>query len=104
MVVPCNSVSVGGPGVGATSARAADFRQAVYYRAVLADQRVVLAAKLAKARKMLARSLEHDDKFAIKRTQCEIRAMEASDRDLDRLISALDRRFGARRQAEAATR
>jgi hypothetical protein len=53
---------------------------------------------------MLARSLEHDDMLAIKRTQCEIRAMEASYRDLDRLISALDRRFGARRQADAATR
>jgi hypothetical protein len=65
---------------------------------------MVLAAELAKAHKMSARCLEHDDQVAIKRTQCEIRAMEASYRDLERLISALDRRFGARRQANAATR
>jgi hypothetical protein len=78
--------------------------QAVYYRGVLADQLVVLAAELAKAHKMLARRLEHGDLFAINRTQREIRSMEASYRDLDRLISALDRRFGARRQADAATR
>ena len=86
-----------------TSARAAGLKQAVYYRAVLADQRVVLAAELAKAREMLARCLEHRDLFASRQTQCEIRAKEACYRDLDRLISALDRRFGARR-ADAATR
>jgi len=99
-------MSVGSPSlrVGDTSARAADLKQAVYYRGVLADQRAVLAAELAKAHKRLSWRLEHADLFAIKRTQCEIRAKEASYRDLDRLISALDRRFGARRQADAATR
>lgn len=40
--------------------------QAVYYRGVLADQRVVLAEELAKAHKMLAGSLEHGDLFATK--------------------------------------
>jgi hypothetical protein len=58
--VPCNSGSVGGPspGVSDTSARAADLKQAAYYRGLLADQRVVLAAELTKAHKMLARSLD----------------------------------------------
>jgi hypothetical protein len=78
--------------------------QAVYYRKVLVDQLAELAAELAKVHKMLARSLEHRDLFAIKRTQREIRVMGASYRDLDRLICALDQRFGARRQADAATR
>jgi hypothetical protein len=78
--------------------------QAVYYRKVLVDQRAELAAELAKAHQMLARCLEHGDLFAIKRTQREIRVMGASYRDLDRLICALDRRFAARRPADAATR
>jgi hypothetical protein len=78
--------------------------QAVYYHGVLADQRAILAAELAKAHKRLAWRLEHADLLAIKQTQREIRAKEASYRDLDRLISALDRRFGAPRQADAATR
>ena len=97
---------VGSPSlrVGDTSARAADLKQAAYYRGVLADQRVLHAAELAKAHKELARRLEHGELFAIKRTRREIRSMEASYRDLDRLISALDRRFGARRQADAVTR
>ena len=90
--------------VGDASARAADLKQAVYYHGVLADQRVVLAAELAKAHKMLASASNTGDLFAIEQTQREIRAKEASYRDLDRLISALDRRFGARRQADAATR
>jgi hypothetical protein len=78
--------------------------QAVYYRKVLVDQRAELAAELAKAHKMLARCLERGDLIAIKRTQSEIRVMGASYRDLDRLISALDRRFAAGRPADAATR
>jgi hypothetical protein len=76
--------------------------QAVYYRKVLVDQRAELAAELAKAHKMLARCLEHADLIAIERTQREIRVLGASYRELDRLISALDRRF-ARRPADAAT-
>ena len=88
--------------VGDSSTRAADLKQAAYYLGVLADQRAVLAAELAKAHKMLSWRLEHADLFAIKHTQREIRAKEASCRDLDRLISALDRRFGVRRQADAA--
>jgi hypothetical protein len=47
---------------------------------------------------MLARRLEHGDLYAIKSMRREIRAMEASYRDLDRLISAIDQRFGARRR------
>ena len=78
--------------------------QAVYYRGVLADQLAVLAAELTKAQKMLAWRLDQGDLFAIMRTEREIRAKEASYRELDRLISALDRRFGARRLADAATR
>jgi hypothetical protein len=78
--------------------------QAVYYRKVLVDQRTELAAELAKAHKMLARCLEHGDLIAIKRMQREIGVMGASYRDLDRLISALDQRFAARRPADAATR
>jgi hypothetical protein len=78
--------------------------QAVYYRTVLADQRAELTAELAKAHTMLTWCLEHGDLSAIKRTQNEIRAKEALCRDLDRLIWALDRRFGGRRQEVPARR
>jgi|GEM_PF-5096474 hypothetical protein len=40
--------------------------QAVYYRKVLADQRVVLAEELVKAHKMLARRHERGDVFAVR--------------------------------------
>jgi len=78
--------------------------QAVYYRRVLADQRAELAAELAEVHAMLSSCLDHGDLFAIKRTQNEIRAKEALCRDLDRLICALDRRFGGRRQEVPARR
>jgi hypothetical protein len=88
---------------GSESARA-EAMQAVYYRRVLTDQRAELAAELARAQKMLSRCLERGDLFATKRTQHEIRAKEALCRDLDRLICALDQRFGARRQEVPARR
>jgi hypothetical protein len=57
---------------------------------------------------MLASASNTGELFAIKQTQREIRAKEASYRDLDRLISALDRRFdgaaaGRRRYALTLT-
>ncbi len=78
--------------------------QAVYYRTVLAGQRTELAAELAKAHTMLSSCLDHGDLSAIKRTHNEIRAKQALCRDLDRLICALDRRFGGRRQEVPARR
>jgi hypothetical protein len=60
--------------------------------------------ELAQAHMMLADRLEYGDLYAIKRMQCEIRAKQASYPDLDRLISALDQRFGARRQEVPARR
>jgi hypothetical protein len=83
--------------VSDTSALVADSLQAAYFRGMLADERAVVAQHLAEARARLAKRFEAGELHGISRLRQEIRVREAEERNLDRLIDALDRRFAARR-------
>ena len=63
---------------------------------MLADERAVVAQYLAEARARLAKRFEAGELHGISRLKQEIRVREAEERNLDRLIGALDRRFAAR--------
>jgi hypothetical protein len=77
-------------------ADAADASQAAYFRGVLADEREQVADNLARRRARLRACAEREKVVGFRtmaRLRAEVRALETSHRDLDRLISALDRRF-----------
>lgn len=76
------------------SASDADALQAAYFRGLLADERVIVAARLAKERARLATlRAADDDPFLLRHAELEVDAAEAEHRHLDRLINDLDRRF-----------
>jgi hypothetical protein len=77
-------------------ARAADASQAAYFRGILADERQQVAGDLLRSRVQLRACVEGDKVVGLRimaRLRSEIRTLEAKQRDLDRLITALDRRF-----------
>jgi hypothetical protein len=90
-------MAVGEQSVG--PARAADASQAAYFRGVLADERRQVAADLLRRRVHLRACVEGDKVVGLRtmaRLRSEIRTLEARQRHLDRLITALDRRFATR--------
>jgi len=84
------------PGLPAAGdlALASDSLQAAYFRGVLADQRTLIAAGLARQTRKLKFLSAKTDSLAIGRLRRAIRSNEAEHRDLDRMIEALDTRFG----------
>jgi hypothetical protein len=70
-----------------------DSLQAAYFRGALADQRAMLAADIASQTRKLGFLSTRTDSLAISRLRRQLRASEAQQRDLDRMIEALDRRF-----------
>lgn len=85
------------------TARAADASQAAYFRDVLADELEQVAVHLARSRVRLRACVEGEQVVgfrAMARLRSEVREFEAEQRDLDRLIAALDRRFSALRARE----
>jgi hypothetical protein len=77
-------------------ADAADASQAAYFRGVLADEREQVADNLARSRARLRACAEREKVVGLRtmaRLRADVRALEAGQRDLDRLITALDRRF-----------
>ena len=77
-------------------ALAADASQAAYFRGILADERQQVAGDLLRSRVQLRACVEGDKVVGLRtmtRLRSEIRTLEAKQRDLDRLITALDRRF-----------
>ena len=77
-------------------ARAADAAQAAYFRGVLADEREQVAGNLARYRARLRACAEGEKVVGLRtmaRMRSEVRDWEARQRELDRLIAALDRRF-----------
>jgi hypothetical protein len=78
--------------------RTADRRQADYYRRLLEDQRAQVHEELAEHSQMLARHQRAGDLSGVKRMRRLVRAKETELITLDRLIQALDRRFGAYRR------
>jgi len=83
------------PGVptGDELARASDSLQAAYFRGVLADQRALTAAEIARQNRKLSFLSARTDPLAISRLRREIRSNEADHHHLDRMIEAIDRRF-----------
>ena len=79
-------------------ARAADAAQAAYFRGVLADEREQVAGNLTRNRARLRACAEGKTVVGLRtmaRMRSEVRDWEARQRELDRLIAALDRRFSA---------
>jgi hypothetical protein len=83
------------PAVGADD-RAADALQAAYFRELLADRLASINEDLASFDARLAALLGSGDQFALGALRRQIRFKEGEHRELGRLISALDRRFGTR--------
>jgi hypothetical protein len=85
------------------TARAADASQAAYFRGTLADEREAAATELAQARERLGALAEGNQVVGLRgmtRARSRVRELEHQLRELDRLISALDRRFAARWSAD----
>lgn len=80
---------------GDAEARASDSLQAAYFRAALADQRALIAAEIAKKTRKLACLSTTNDSLAISRLRRQIRVDVTEQRELDRMIAAIDRRFPA---------
>lgn len=78
-----------------TEKQASDSLQAAYFRGALADQRSLVAAEIVRQNRKLNGLSTKSDALAITLLRRDIRANEAECRDLDRMIAALDRRFGA---------
>jgi hypothetical protein len=82
----------------AGAADAADASQAAYFRGVLADEREQVADNLARTRLRLRACAEREKVIGLRtmaRLRSDVRELEARQRELDRLIAALDRRFSA---------
>jgi hypothetical protein len=78
--------------------RRADRRQADYYRRSLEEQRAQVLAESAEHEQMLARHQRAGDLSGVKRMRRLVRAKETELNTVDRLIQALDRRFGGYRR------
>ena len=81
-----------------TAAHPADVAQAAYFLGLLADERDEVDAELAHSQARL-RSLVGGDKVVglrtLARARAEAREYESKQRELDRLVAALDRRFAS---------
>ena len=81
-------------------ARAADACQAAYFRDALVGERQVVADNLAEAHAQLRECLENEKVVGlggVARSRFKVRVLEQQQRELDRMITALDRRFTAAR-------
>jgi hypothetical protein len=87
-------MAVGEWRVGA--ARAADASQAAYFRSVLIGEREQIAGNLAHSRALLRACVDGEQVVGLRtmaRMRSDVRELEANLGELDRLITALDRRF-----------
>ena len=81
--------------IGLTAhSRSADRRQAEYFRRLLADQRAQVSDELSGHAASLARYQQVGDLAGVRRLRRIVRANETELMTLDRLIFALDNRFG----------
>lgn len=82
----------------AETTRAADAYQAAYFRGVLADERQNITADLTAARDRLRDLTDGKQVLGLRgmaRARFKVRDLETRQRETDRLIAALDRRFSA---------
>jgi hypothetical protein len=79
--------------------QAADAAQAAYFRGFLADEREHVSEDLARSQAWLRECVDGEQVVGLRATarmRHEVRELEAKQRELTRLIAALDRRFSAR--------
>lgn len=74
-------------------ALASDSLQAAYLRVALADYRALVVAEIARQTRKLNLLSARTDSLAITRLRRQMRASESEQRELDRMIAAIDRRF-----------
>ena len=89
-------MTFGDSGVNATLA--ADAKQAAYFRAFLADEREQVGHNLLRSRLQLRACVEGEKVVGLRtmaRLRSDVRELEAEQRDLERLIAKLDRRFSS---------
>jgi hypothetical protein len=75
------------------AAQVADAMQAAYFRSVLADHRAHLDAELTKLRSQAETDEEAGDLLALHRLRRQIRGHTSELREVDWLISGLERRY-----------
>lgn len=78
--------------------RAADASQAAYFRGVLAEEGEQIARQLADTLVRLRACVEGEQVVglrALARLRSEVRALEFKQRDIERMIGSLDRRYSA---------
>jgi hypothetical protein len=79
--------------------QAADAAQASYFRGFLADEGEHVSADLARSQAWLRECVDGEQVVGLRamaRMRHEVRELEAKQRELTRLVAALDRRFSAR--------
>lgn len=76
------------------AARAADVRQANYYRSELAHQRDLLGEQMAVYEAALARYQLRGDTNQMHRIKREMRCLHREQHTLEHLLAAIDYRFG----------
>jgi hypothetical protein len=82
----------------ATGVLGADASQAAYFRGFLADELTHVVMELAHSRARLRECLERDQVVGLRgmaRARRAVRDSEAKQRELERMLAALDRRFSA---------
>jgi hypothetical protein len=82
----------------ATGVFGADASQAAYFRGFLVDELAHVVADLASSRARLRGCMERDQVVGLRamaRARIAIRDLEVRERELGRMIAALDRRFSA---------
>jgi hypothetical protein len=78
--------------------RAADALQAAYFRRLLADEREQTVSHLAHSHARLRECMAGEQVIGLRamaRMRSEVRELEAKQRELDRLVAVVDRRFSA---------
>jgi hypothetical protein len=84
--------------LGAETARAADASQAAYFRGSLSEQRQTVSTELHQAKVRLRACTERQEAVGLRgmaRARFQVRDLESQLRELDRMITVLDRRFVA---------
>lgn len=82
----------------ATGVLGADASQAAYFRGFLADELTHVVMELAHSRARLRECLERDQVVGLRgmaRARRAVRDSAAKQRELERMLAALDRRFSA---------
>lgn len=88
---------------GSPPPHAGDVLQAQYFRDLLTEELAVACGDLAVFRMRLSRCIDNGDTDGASRLRREVKAREVRQREIEELVTAIDRRFAADRPAHAKT-